>query len=883
MRRAGLFAVLVAIALVIVWRLHGPSSAREAATVAHRAGTPTDPSLALKTSSLGGRVTRASDGAPIARAFISVRLEAMEHWSAPVVVRTNPDGEWRALVAAGSYAVAANAPGFIPKQSDPVEVAQNQASTVSLVLDAGGSVLRGTVTDIGGGPIVGATVFVDPASVTTDVDGHYAIAVVDGTHDLGVTDEDYCSTFEQFAISGADATVDVQLVPGASVRGDVIARDTHAAIPGATISIYQGDERKAEENADAEGHFVVHQLHTARMLISARAPGYASRGEQGFEVGPGETAGPIHLVLDHAFSISGLVMWKERGNQPASGMNVRAFSSGPRSIDAWTTTRSDGTFVIDGVTPGLYAIQIHDNDSRRLDGAPIEVRDHDVVDQLYAIARGVKVTGRLEPAGLGEIGLWGERSFGDEVHSDGTFSFRGVVPGSYRARATTSDNHEGELAVEVGESDVTNLIVKVDTSPRATVSGKVVDDEGAPVASAMVAVEDRLASTDATGHFSVTGLLPGKHLIAASRDRPMFGAHPSHVDAPSENNVVTIESRHSKISGRVLRADHEPAADTWVTATRIEAPDLSVAITSALTAADGTFTIAPLSKGVYSIVARDKRDGAKVEVARVAAGATISIELDPLSSLSGHVTSGGRPVDQYELRCGFGDLQQNIYSPEGAFHFEHVQPGYYLCKATTRGGTAEASLTIGAAPAQLELVVRAYGSVTGALVNAFTGKPVTGLLAFTDSVSESYLARGPAVSDASGQFIVERVPAGDGAIEISSSRDLWPGAQSLVRYSVADGERADLGEIRVLPARHGRAGTFGMKTQNLEVIELTPGGPAELAGIRKGDDITAVEGISIGTLPRQVLGALLFDDVLTAGDTYHFELARGVTVAVTAN
>jgi Carboxypeptidase regulatory-like domain len=880
-RRAGLFAVLVAIALVIVWRLHGPTSSREAVTAVHASAPPIDPRLALKTSSLGGRVTRASDGAPIADAFVAVRVETMEG-SQPVIVRTNAEGEWRTLVATGNYAVAVSAVGFLPKR-EAVEVAEHQAATIPVVLDAGGSVLRGTVSDIGGGPIAGAMVFVDPSSVTTDVEGHYAIAVVDGPHQVGVSDEDYCSSREPFAISGADATVDVQLVPGASVRGDIVARDTHAAIPGATISIYQGFDRVGVQSADSDGHFAVRQLHAARMFISARAPGYASRGEDGFEVGIGETAGPVHLVLDHAFSISGLVMWKERGNRPASSVHVRAFSSGARSIDAWTTTRSDGTFTVDGITPGLYAIQISDSNGRLLDGTPIDVRDHDVVDQLYAIAHGVTVSGRIEPARYAEILLLGEHSKAEEVRSDGTFSFHGVLPGSYRARATTSDNHGGEAALEIGESDVANVVVRLDTSPRASVSGNVVDEDGAPVASAMVSVEDRLASTDADGRFTVTGLVPGKRMIAASRDVPMFGAKPTYVDAPSDNNVVTIDSRHSKISGRVLRADHQPAADTWVTATRIEAPDKSVAITSTLTAADGTFTLAPLSKGVYSIVARDKRDGARVEVARVLADATISIELDPLSSLSGHVTADGKPVEQFELRCGFGDLQQNVYSPEGAFHFEHVQPGYFTCTATTREGTAEASLTVGAAPAQLDLVLHSYGSVTGTLVNAFTGKPVAGLLAYTPAVPETYLARGPAVSDANGQFIVEHVVAGSGAIEISSSADPLSVSQSLIRYSVADGERADLGEIRVLPARHGRAGTFGMKTQNLEVIELTPNGPAALAGIRIGDDITAVEGVSIGTLTRQVLGAMLFDDVLTAGDTYHFELARGVTVALTAN
>ena len=168
------------------------------------------------------------------------------------------------------------------------------------------------------------------------------------------------------------------------------------------------------------------------MFVSAHAPGYASRGETGIEVGPGETAGPIHVVVDRAFSINGLVVRKEN-TQPASGLTVHAFIGTARGADVSTTTRADGTFTIDGLMPGLYGIEIFDGDSLRLEGPPVEVRDRDVIDQLYAVARGVTIRGRVEPAGVMRVAVAGEEA---TTKPDGAFAFHNLLPGTYNLSAS---------------------------------------------------------------------------------------------------------------------------------------------------------------------------------------------------------------------------------------------------------------------------------------------------------------------------------------------------------------------------------------------------------------------------------------------------------------
>ena len=270
--------------------------------------------------------------------------------------------------------------------------------------------------------------------------------------------------------------------------------------------------------------------------------------------------------------------------------------------------------------------------------------------------------------------------------------------------------------------------------------------------------------------------------------------------------------------------------------------------------------------------------------ARAHSGDSVTITLDPLSSLGGRVTVNGTPVEQFELRCGFSELHQSVYAPDGAFHFDHVQPGFYTCKATSKAGCRGSEHhRRSRARLELELPVHAYASATGTLVNAFTGRPVAGLLAYSEQVRSNYLARGAAISDAAGHFVVDPVVAGDGAVQISVG-DFPSAAQTFVRYTATDGERVDLGEIRVLPARHGKPGTFGMKTRNLEVVELDSRwtGRAGRHSHRRHASKTSRASPS-GTLPRQVLGALIFDELLTVGDTYHFTLGRGVTVTLVAN
>lgn len=82
-----------------------------------------------------------------------------------------------------------------------------------------------------------------------------------------------------------------------------------------------------------------------------------------------------------------------------------------------------------------------------------------------------------------------------------------------------------------------------------------------------------------------------------------------------------------------------------------------------------------------------------------------------------------------------------------------------------------------------------------------------------------------------------------------------------IPYTAKPGERVDLGRIKVVPPRNGDVGTFGLTLEigdkALTVAKVKNGGPADIAGIKAGDSILAVNALPVGTIGLQRAQRLL--------------------------
>ncbi len=958
--------VAIALAVALVWKLQHRSSSKssESGGTTARDGMHVGRAAAAATpASLSGRVTRRSDGAGIANAVVAIvtsdLMAQMISEAPPIIVVTDATGAWTASkVTPGAYLVTATATGYLPAQLPKLWLASGeQHAGVVIALDAGGTLLHGTVTDVGGGPIGGAHVAVSRSSsidlthaelaAVTAPDGTYQLTLADGDYDVSVTHDDYTRGDHDAQIAGKPVVVDFVLTPGGVVRGQVIARDTGKPVPNAMVSAsshrrFEGGGTRA--TADADGAFVVRGLHSGVISISASGRGYASATPTTVQIGIGEQLEGIRVLVDHALAIRGTVV-KKGQHTGIPGIRVGVFSiTGGRQSMAPDPSDADGKFEIVGVRPGSYMVYAFGENTVPEIGKAVQIVDKDVNGVEIEMATGVTISGRVEPPQVASIGisLAGEVGLANmleamktfAVHADsdasGAFVLHNVPTGAFKLTARTTDGHQGSTPIVVADADQNGLVVTLEA--RASVSGRVVDTNNAPVAGIQLdaePTEERRAtmefsgggSTGATsaadGTFKLVGLDAGKYRIVASvdrTDRVMNELDKGKKKDPVEVElaagvehtgvVVTVEARDGVIRGEVIGSDRQPAADVWVTARRERAKSTTTTVTvgggdgdsdsdddgelfawtspPVLTGADGKFSIDRLKHGTYTVIADGPRGGSRAEKAAVKTGDSITIELQPLGTLTGHVARGGAPVTEYDLTCRgpAGPIDREVAAADGAYSLEHLAPGPYDCKASSDAGTASGKVDVPAGAAQLELVLIPWASLTGVVISMFSGAPVPGLTAITSMDGKAMVAAmtgtGP-VTDATGRFDVEQVGAGSGSLMVMSASGFTPLATR--PYTATQGQRVDLGTIKVVPPRQGDAGTLGMTVAAvdnvLSVTAVKAGGPAEAAGVQVGDKITTIDGQAVSVLGAQQSAQFLSSGQIGVGEVVQLGLDRG--------
>src|SRR5262249_7501084 len=137
------------------------------------------------------------------------------------IATTDASGAWTAVgIAPGGYRVTASAPGFVASTTDKIVVAAGEHKDhVDVALDAGGTIVSGTITDVGGGAIAGARITArnnaarlgrsgDEIVAISGDDGAYKLSLADGNWFATVTHEDYTHASKFFRVAGTPLVVD---------------------------------------------------------------------------------------------------------------------------------------------------------------------------------------------------------------------------------------------------------------------------------------------------------------------------------------------------------------------------------------------------------------------------------------------------------------------------------------------------------------------------------------------------------------------------------------------------------------------------------------------------------------------------------------------------
>lgn len=549
---------------------------------------------------------------------------------------------------------------------------------------------------------------------TLDADGRALVPIVPADMGLAIRLEHDAAAPARMTIApllaGTTERIEVVLEAGGAVAG-VVNDGEGAPIAGARVAAFTpgkafgfDDDEVRSDETDAEGRFRLVGLPEGSVIVRADARGWleSSRSTE-VQLAAGEERTGLVIELGRGASVTGRVLGPD--GAPAAEVEVEALFDvahmfGPSSLNATrgihgtATTSEDGSFTVSGLGRGPFSIRARRESSEeglpaetaRIDSiqpgaegltltlaSPIDVRGV-LRDDLGEIAPGLEVRcSRLASGTMGDLRLRERRARSAE---DGTFAFD--LPAGTWELCVIEETHVTAAPVVLtvpGTDEAVELIC----TRAATVRGRVLDPEGAPVEGASVfydadtsqvvtalmsAPSPESTRSGVDGAFTLLGLPPGDLTISASHDEFAKASASQLVAGPGEqlDDLVLRLSEGGSIEGICFDDDGRTASNRIVTVQ-------SMAMTSQRVVAsdsDGTFRIDGLEAGNYQVVAIDpamRTSGdadtssindmfkyMKLATAEVVEGEVATVFLgappsDPVE-VSGRVTQGGAPYAQ---------------------------------------------------------------------------------------------------------------------------------------------------------------------------------------------------------------------------------------------
>lgn len=704
-RVRALLVLAVALLLAIVgWRLYAPASIGHAQPT--RAQPRTEPvstpaSLRARASNTAaepalvrGRVTSGS-GTPLA-AVVCITAPMATGGEAPPCVVTDRSGSFELhAIESGSHVVSASATGHLPKRR-VFEVPNDLDKRLDLVLEPGGVTVQGTTVDAKGGPIAGAFVALSSPSApdalargVSDDEGSFTLFFPAGEVRASALASGYAEGVAEF-VAPARGVVMV-LAPGSVLVGRVVLATSDAGFSGAVVSARPVNGTLSATRAvktATDGAFRMEGVTAGAYQLVATATELES--EPVFSrVGPAAESENLTLVLEPVARVEGTLLV---GESPCEHGEVQL--DGPRALSA--NPGSGARVKFPAVPPGTYAVTAFCEDA-----APgqfeLSVPERGVIDTTWRLDRGHEVYGRVVTAG-GQAAEGVEISLAavhDQGLSSGRFApncrsgaggnFRcgGVAPGRFRCSAGSSEDAADAVDLTVPASGPLELRLRAQGTIRAMLGTNLV---AAAVTARGSDGTMRAGRSAGENTFVFTALPLDTYEVSLGEGPPQR----AHLDTDAQVVTVHLDARTATLTGSVVDAGGEPVLEAWVLARTVGSAGAEGAATPVLTEDDGTFTIANVAEGNYSLSVTSPLGEA--HVASVHTGQPIAITLEAYGSLSGRVLSpSGQPVRSFRLSYANGETEhiEDVSGPNGAWSAPWLAPGTYSVKVSAETGSAE--------------------------------------------------------------------------------------------------------------------------------------------------------------------------------------------------
>ena len=208
------------------------------------------------------------------------------------------------------------------------------------------------------------------------------------------------------------------------------------------------------------------------------------------------------------FSIRGMVIDSATGKPSAAPLDARLKDVPQIGLGAGASPRSDGTFEIRNLLPGVYIVTAASNTTAdpRTAREEVTITDSDVAGVKLTLTPGAAMAGTVKLEGDGPpvhpmivlIGVNGtENASNTQTKDDGTFELHGIASGKYAAGLYDLPDGVYVKSIRLGGQDVTRAKLDLTSgvsgtldillSPRAAeVLGTVKNNEGEAVSGVLV-------------------------------------------------------------------------------------------------------------------------------------------------------------------------------------------------------------------------------------------------------------------------------------------------------------------------------------------------------------------------------------------------------------
>ena len=649
----------------------------------------------------------------------------------------------------------------------------------------------------------------------TDAKGTFvAEGLAYGTYSLFATRGNTAALAEvQVSRYTTGGAVTLQLRPAYSLAGKVVdgqgkpvseARVTVLHVSPQNLRRYRGrfidpvqvsQRLPIEVVTDEQGVFSFDRVPVSEAYIAVKAEAYAPHISPLTKL-PSDN---VVVTLNSGSSIAGRILQADTGELLA-GFSLALECAA--SVDRHeTVTNASGEFLCTALRPGEYTLSPADEVWVNAEGTPrIRLTAGEQRRGLeLRVTQGGIIRGRVYDEGTGK-GVPSASVFlfenfmghGKAVSTDkkGAYEMRGVPPGEHALAFRVNDRlvnyiYEAHRAATVSmKAGAVIADVDLPIYMGATISGRVEYADGSPAGSATLRVNPlsshntTLFVADDKGAFAISGPSSGEqvHLQAFK------GTHASSpmnilqvpVTGVLEGIVLTLEE--GGIIGGIVR---EPSGTPVPGINIVVAGGAAILLQPHYVATDdtGRFAVAGLPRGSYTVTAsaygeQDTGDPVEKQVDLAPGQRVNDIELiwdkgvsnlDAAGRLiiSGHVmNSDGKPLSDATVSLS-QPATRSLFSTksliDGSFTLRNLAPGTYELNAMAGANRMIEPVEARAGDMGVRLMLVQQARVSGKVVDAATGNPVTRFgLAFvapgyTDNLSRQY-ARWQQYTDSEGAF-----------------------------------------------------------------------------------------------------------------------------------